>query len=85
MDPNKPNDDNQNPTNPTPVAPAAQQPTAEAPAQQPDLGTPAPEAAQAGGPVEEKCVTCGGPASTGNCTNCGQNQYGCSCQAQPVA
>ena len=40
----------------------------------------------AGEPVQtdmpgEKCATCTGPAAAGNCTNCGQNQYGCTCPA----
>ena len=30
--------------------------------------------------TEEKCVTCGGPASAGTCSACAQGEISCSCQ-----
>lgn len=44
----------------------------------PDQGAPAsPE--QPVAQAEEKCSTCGSPASGGNCVPCGQGQMSCTC------
>lgn len=37
-------------------------------------GAPAPTVAP-----EQKCVTCGNSASSGNCVACGQGEASCSC------
>ena len=68
-----------------PVTPAAAEP---APIQSeptaPSAG-PAPEAATPPASMpqpqpEEKCVTCGGPASGGTCSACGQGEISCTWQ-----
>lgn len=47
-------------------------------------GAPTPTADQGGTPpaaepMEQKCVTCGNSASSGNCVACGQGEASCSC------
>ena len=66
-----PDDPNQNPPAQTPTDAGGQAPGA--PTDQP-----------ASPPTPEKCVTCGGASSGGNCVPCGQGQISCTCPpAQP--
>lgn len=68
---------------PTPAEPAMPvvEPTAPAEPATPVIPEPATPAAPAAQPqTEEKCVTCGGPASGGTCIACGQGEITCTCQ-----
>lgn len=68
------------PSDPT-TAPAPSEPVTPAESV-PVQSEPAVPSAEPAAPVaaEEKCVTCGGPASSGTCSACNQGELSCTCQ-----
>ena len=73
MDPNDQSSQNQN------DQPVADQPVSE----QPSAGTE-PASEPTAPVVAEKCETCGGDSSNGNCTGCYQPNTNCTCAPKPA-